>query len=655
MPNAEEIVTEEEKRKTEADKQRGMIQRFNMRLRKSSQAKAEKVKLWNLLDTFDRGEQWKGAPIPPWIPKPVTNMIKYVRTTKRANLTSNIPSAKFYSNYQSDDWLITQLQKAYEFVWELNKMPMVVRRCIDRSILQGTAVVYVYNDDREINGRYYGEGDINNQLYRGDIKVKRIPLGHFFPDPDATCLYDCKWITVTENVPVETIKNNPTYQEYAGQKLTNWVNGTIDREDAHNGQIFDRDVNIGDGAPSVSGDEMVTLYTHYERYLGKDHRWHLDITYYLHDADFILYRIEDAMPNEYPFAVLYDEEEENDFFGTSTCMDIIENQKIINRVQQTASIIGVLHQNPQKVVSKQAGLNAQEVAQTGTLPGKTYAVNGDPSAAIHILRPPEIPRGLFDLDNAVKANVKDMTGITEAYTGESVGSLTTSTGVSDLIERATIRDRDKMKQIDEFVERISHLIMLFIVHTWTDEREMMRIQPDGEPMYEDFKPVDPEIARELSWRVRSNIYAASPTTAAKKNQDADTLMQMELQFQPKQQGLPSIITPMEWLQMKDIDPQMKALIMQRMQNELAQQQEKEQQMTVDNLLQLAQMISNMQLQGLPPEQIQMEAMQMAEQLLGQSAPQGVEGHPAPTAGQAPEQAAFQSNTSDVAMQNMMQG
>jgi hypothetical protein len=66
-----------------------------------------------------------------------------------------------------------------------------------------------------------------------------------------------------------------------------------------------------------------------------------------------VYRIDDFKPSIYPFAVLYDEEEDNSFWGTSTAMDMLENQKIINKTAQAASIIGTLHQNPQKVVLRE--------------------------------------------------------------------------------------------------------------------------------------------------------------------------------------------------------------------------------------------------------------------------------------------------------------
>ncbi|WP_164703629.1 hypothetical protein, partial [Escherichia coli] len=168
---------------------------------------------------------------------------------------------------------------------------------------------------------------------------------------------------------------------------------------------------------------MVTLHIHWERYRNEEGRWQVDVSYFLWNTDFLLYRIVDFKPSVYPFAVFYDEEDDNSFWGTSVSMDILENQKVINKTAQAASIIGTLHQNPQKVVLRESGINAAEMSRTGTLPGKVWTSN-IPNA-VETIQPPDIPKGLFEIEDRMKADIKEIAGINEAYVGESVGSLTT--------------------------------------------------------------------------------------------------------------------------------------------------------------------------------------------------------------------------------------
>lgn len=552
------------------------VQQYYQRFHKAELYKAELHKRWQVLDEFDRGEQWKNVNVPPWIPKPVTNLIRFVRTLKRANLASAIPKPTFYAEYPEDKDMVNVLQLAHDHVWEREHLDRVVRRSIDRSLLQGTAIAMVYTDDTFVGGKYYSKGDQRNQLFQGDIKVKRIPNPNFFPDPDAYELDMCKYIEITEILPINTVQNTKIFVEYCKEngtydKLMNFKSPQLEMDSDADGTIFERDhTPENTNLLNISGDFLITVHQHWERYIGEDNQWHVDVSYYIRNSDFFLLRIEDVKPCEYPFAVLYDEPEEQDFWGTSTAMDILENQKIVNKVQQISSILGVLHQNPQKVVLRESGINAQELARTGTLPGKVWTSNiANP---IELVEPMPIPKELFDLDDRTQKNIKDTVGVNEAYTGQSVGSLTTSTGVNDLIDRATIRDKDKMVEIDCFVERISHLIILFVIHKWDRARTIASIQPNGDVTYDKWTPWGDDAKENISWRIKSDVYSKAPSTQASRRQQANQLLQTQAQGNYQ----PAVITPEEYIRMMEFD--LSADILKRMDKDreiLAQQQQQQ--------------------------------------------------------------------------------
>lgn len=595
---------------TPLDVQSNLVQKYTIRFRKAQQAVVPKHGLWSKLDIFDRGDQWKDTALPPWVPKPVSNWIRFVRTIKRANLASAIPSAHYTAKDSQYAPEMELLQRAYEHVWQTEKVPRVIRRSIDRSIVQGTAIACVYSDEAYVGGTYVKENSPKNALFHGKICVKRFPNANFFPDPDASSLEDCKYIETTEdNVPLAAVKANKKFREYAGEKLTNLTTSMLSTDIDENGRIYRRDIDPGENGQNPIGDETVTIHTHWERYINENGAWQLDISYYLSGADFLLYRVENVKPGVYSFAVLYDEEEEQDFWGTSTAMDLFENQKIVNRVGQTAAIIGVLHQNPQKVVSRESGINAQDLARTGTMPGKVWTANGDPSQAIHSIEPPEIPKGLFDLDDRISAGIKERAGINEAYTGQSVGSLTTSTGVNALIERATIRDKDKMIQIDAFVEQISDLIILHIMYKWKQRRPITTIQPDGQPSYDIFEPLTDDVIKNLEWIGRSDVYAKSPTTQALRKQQADNLLSIQGQYQFD----PPVIIPEEWIRFQDFD--MKEEILRRMKKDRERMEREKAVNMAQMLTQLSDVISQHKAQGLAPQEVQKVALQAAEEML----------------------------------------
>jgi hypothetical protein len=604
-------VTDEKKSVSLAkdEEERNLVSSMITRFNKAETAYESKRKVWNMLDKFDRGEQWVDQVLPPWVPTPVTNYIRYVRTLKRANLASAIPEAHYTATDEKYKADMDMLQKAYKYVWQTEKVQRTIRRCIDRTIIQGTSVAVVYSDESYVGGNYHGKGNPNNSLFRGRICVRRYPIGNFFPDPDGYRIDDCKYVELTENLTLKEIKANKKFKEHAGKALSDLNIDMLESTDSANGQIFDRENGPGRGTQSVLGDEMVTVHIHWEQYFNEKGARQVDVTYYIPQVQLILYRAEDVKPSTYPFALLYDEEEENDIFGTSTAMDIFNNQKIINRTSQTASVMGVLNQNSQKVVSKQSGINAQEMARTGTMPGKVWVTNDRPSESVHILKPDDIPKGLFELEDRLKNDIKDMVGINEAYTGQSVGSLTTSTGVNALIERATIRDKDKMIQIDEFVERISDLIIMNIMYKWKEKRPITTFNRNNTAVFQTYEPLNDDAIKNMQWICKSDIYAVAPTTQAIRKQQADDLMQKQGQFNYD----PPIITPEEWLRFQDFD--MKDEIIARMKMDRERMEKEKALKSAQIIVQTAEVIRQNIAKGMPVQQAQQIAQEAAQKLL----------------------------------------
>lgn len=643
QPEAQEPVNQPDDSMT-VEEERALIMKAERRFRLASDGMGEHHKLWRLIDLFDRSRQWDSVNIPVWVPKPITNLIRYVRTTKRANLAQNIPTSTFIPLTPLDAPLVKQIQKAYDHLWDEEKISMTCRRCVDRALLHGTSIAYVYAEEN-IRGKYYGDDNENNQLYRYCIKVKKLNNANFYIDPTAYNLYEAKYITITENLAFSDVKNNKTFREFAGKKLKDLTWADIQRENSAAGDIFDRDNTKSDASNQEElGDEMCTLHIHWERYRNEDGAWQVDVSYFLWNTDFLLYRIEDFKPSIYPFAVFHDEEEDNSFWGTSTAMDMLENQKIINKTSQAASIIGTLHQNPQKVVLRESGINAAEMSRTGTLAGKVWTSNVP--NAVEVIQPPDIPKGLFDIEDRMKADIKDMAGITEAYTGESVGSLTTSTGVDSLIDRSTVRDRDKSLQIDDFVEQLSNILVQFILVYWQEPRPLMTRKRNGSPDYDQWQPVPFNVIDNLEWRVRSDVYAKAPITAASKSQQADNLMQLQGQFQYD----PPIITPEEWIEMKDFPN--KEDILARMEEDRVNKQNQDMQGLTDQILQIIGQAQALKAQGLTHDNVNQQIAPMVQELAQATFTTGQNQGSANTMSGA---SAPVGTTSPTAMGNMTQG
>ncbi len=612
--NLEQRIEEDKKQREERDKvdQKVVkkIKTFEQRFNKSDQATADLRKGWKVMDIFDRGKQWDNVSLPPWIPKPVHNMIRYTRTWKRANLAGNIPAAHYSPMIKSQAKAVEMVQRAYKHVWDTERVPYMIRRCIDRMFLQGTSIAYVYDTD-DVDGIYKGN-DKDDRLYMGAVKVKRFSNLNFFPDPDAYDIESCRYIDITMPMTVDEVKNNKQFKKYAGDKLKGLRKST-GSGDNEAGTTLEREHDYTNNQQPVDGDDRIIVHVHFEKDFNEAGDEVINQYYYAAGNNFFLDVIEDIQPSVFPFVILRDEEEDNDFWGSATAADYLEKQKILNKTEQTASIIATLYQNPQRVVARESGINGQQMARNGTEPGKVWVSNIEPSRAVHELRPIDIPAGLFEMKDRAIADIKDYSGMNEAYTGDSVGSLTTSTGVNSLIERSTIRDRDKMKQIDLFVEQLSDLIVLFIIEKWKDKRPVINVGQAGKVTEHEY---DPEVIKKigpknLKWFVRSDVFASAPITQALKKQQADQLMQVQQQFQVN----PPLITLEEWLHAQDFDN--KQEILERMRSDQEALDEKESRDFATLAMQLADSIRQQLSAGLPQEEVMNQATEMAKEMLQQ--------------------------------------
>lgn len=498
-------------------------------LEKFQQAKRQRQKKdskWKELDAFDRGEQWDlgDTKMPPWVPKPVTNYIHLVKTTKRAALAVENPEAMIMGQSLEDHMMAKDLQKVFSFVWDQIKARKYTREALETSKLLGTGIIEIYYDTG--NGQVKGG---KGGRYEGEIKMRQIDSASFYPDPNAFRIEDCEFIHVRRRRPVAWVE-----KEFGVTDIKSSEDAPSER-----GEIYQRDYS------SERKDKIVDLHVHYEKVANNSEvgGFKYQVTYVAGDK--IVRETQDLKPNCYPFSILYDYPQRQDFWGQSTCELILDNQKLINKVESIMALIGVLLQNPQKVIDRRSGIDPVEATKFSSSPGHVWVVNGDPARAMIWQQPPQIPQQLFNLADQARANVREITGLTEAYMGQSVGSLQTSSGVNSLIERSTMRDRDQMYDYELFVEDLSNIIIQFIGEYYTEKR-IARItgETDQEPEFIEFIGSD---FKDLAYDIKVDVSAKTPISRLKKQDELDKIITLQGQMKYE----PSLITPQEYMRESD--------------------------------------------------------------------------------------------------------
>lgn len=557
------------------------------RYRRARNKRQKKDSMWKELDAFDRNEQWDLESAPPWLPKPVTNFIHLVKNTKRAALAMENPTGKLRPVSPAGIQRVEQLNKGFQYAWERIKARKVVRQNIETAKLLGTGIAYVYWDENK-EGRMGTtvQGDEGYQ-FEGEIGVRELDVATFYPDPTAFSIDECQYICVRERKSKEWYKSvfKKIFEDMG-------VNAPEER-----GEIYLRDYD------TEQNKDIIDLLSYYEKTANAEGGYDYTVEYVV-NGKYVEGSKKKLRPNRYPFAILYDFPQRQDIWGLSTCYFILDNQKIINKVESIIAMIGTLMQNPQKIVSEQSGIDPVQVTTYGSLPGFTIKANGDPTRAIHYVVPPQIPMALFNLLENAKNNIREITGLTEAYLGQTVGSLQTSSGVQSLIERATMRDRDQMYDIELYIEDLSKLILDFMVEYYEEPR-MIRVMGESPDQY-DFEWFTGKDYRDLDYDIFLDVSSKAPVTRMREANEAKELLNMQGQY-GGQFGT-SIITPQEAIKMMDImnkDEIIKRMDMEEMRNR------------TEEAMQIAQMMTEALASGVDPQEAYNMGIQMFEQMEAQ--------------------------------------
>lgn len=531
--------------------------------------------IWEELDKFDRGEQWQGN-IPPWIPKPVTNMVHLVKTTKRAAFAIENPTGVLRPLSPGDRQNVDDLNKVKNYVWEKTNSRGVIREILETGKLLGDGIIQVYWEENELGG---GTGN----RHEGEIKVVQVDPSSFFPDPSAHTLEDCEYIHVVRRRSIDWVKNHPKFKSKASELTPTSSSGE------EIGEIYTRDET------TTGREKIIDFHSHYYIDYASDGEKEYRVAYLAGDK---LLHDQALQPNCFPFEKYSDYPQRQDFWSKSSCEYVLDNQKLLNKVEQIIAVIGTMLQNPQSIVSKASGIRATEAKKYSQAPGHVFVTNGSPAEAMIWRQPPQIPQALFNLAEQAKQNIREITGITQSYTGESVGSLQTSAGVSQMIERATMRDRDQMFDLEQFIEKYVRLLIKFVTSYYEEERFLRVLNPDESDM-EFFAFVGTEYDT-VDYDFHVDVSSELPMSKQRQLEEAEKLLNLQGQYQFD----PPIITTREFMRMSRFAKSDEILERMTFDEENSLQQ---------IMMQAVEMLQDAEVNDLPVE----EAMGMAEQMIAQ--------------------------------------
>ena len=203
-----------------------------------------------------------------------------------------------------------------------------------------------------------------------------------------------------------------------------------------------------------------------------------------------------------------------------------------------------------------------------------------------------------------------MSGVDAVYLGRSYGSIQTTGGVSQAIDRATMRDNNRIKSIDGFIHKELEIIAQFFILNGGKETFYPQTVNQRDEAANQELTFDPTV---LATRqdIAIEVSNCAPRSNASYEEAAQKLFELQMKYAPGQKGYPDIITPEELVNWLNIPKPQKTVLLERMSAQM-------QNMKVEEYTAVLTAIGTLTQGGMPVEQaVQEVAKQIEMSAMGQ--------------------------------------
>lgn len=481
-------------------------------------------KRMRLLDGTDKGELWKvcKAKFPPYQLLPDTNFVSYVKSNILASLYTVAKSAQLVPTDENDVEFCERMNVAIEHDWDKNNVGFYMFLAGERAALTNLGITQVvWDEDKK------------------QVGYKNIDPIHFMRDPNSEDLKSAGYCMVYQSFNKHWFMQSKLYAKVFKEKIIDkkWHASTENVPDYH-------------GKPSVgdSGKDY-NLFIHWIR----NEKGGIDEFHTIDNEVLLLFK-QDIKPNMFPFAELYCNLPGSSLVGSSEPAKIFANNLVYNLMDSIAYTSIYKNQRPPKFVSTQSGLNLAAFTKHGNEADRTFIVNGDASRAVHYHQFPEVAKELPNMQQTMGFNIKNMSGVDDRYTGRDTGSIITTGGTEEMLNRVTLIDTPKIMNYEKYTRTLTELTVRTMAEYSPDRTYVVVDDERSTPEKTVFKTIkisadefDPDAVFEYSIQISSEL----PKNKQRVQAWANNMMEKQMQYQ--QQGLSiDVITPQEWIRCQDV-------------------------------------------------------------------------------------------------------
>lgn len=503
-----------------------------------------------LLDAAERSRLWQAisAKFPKWQIQPDSNWVSYVKSNLVASIYTVTKGASLLPTCDEDREIIENLNIALEYIWDIADVGYYQMQAGSNAALFNIGITQVgWNPD--------AQGGSGKSFYKGDLVLKNISPLHYMRDPFAENLENAAYVITFEKLHKTAIlgdsRYNEKFSEYLHNKIANQALGA-----AMNDPIVPlHDVNPENFKTDENYYKVITYFTKYNDAEGNVKIAEIHTL----DNDLILWYKPEIKPNQFPFVELFCNLPEGDVVGTSECAKILSNNIAYNMVNSMLLTGVYKNYHPTKFISSASGLNIATFSKYGNEPDKAFVVNGDASRAVHYLEQPQPSSAELNAIGILASDLQKTSGVDDRYTGRDTGSVLTTGGVEDMLDRVTVVDTPKIANYERYTKQLTQLILANFV-AFSMKRTYFK-KDVVKNTYNSFEVDYKALAKDIVFHYAISISSELPKNKQRVAAMANTLMEKQMQYAQNQQG-PELITTEEWLQLQDFP--FKELMLKRM-------------------------------------------------------------------------------------------
>ena len=520
--------------------------------------KTEQARVFKILDAADHSDIWKifNRKIPAYVQTPTNNPINIIKEATKASIMPTSFQGEFRALDANAKDIANTCTKYFSMKWEASDMDRVNSEAADYAFLHGTSGVLFGWTDNIID--YTDVSNYFNPAKHTQFQARAYHPSNIFPDPSATTVDEMRYIFFAERKSKSFLKSIARFQD-----------AMLSIESA-NDPYGNVNANYILDASKKNMSETVTFLTCYKRVLRKNVDPATGIERYSPKVDVIymagkniLDVAKDIEPNIIPFVPLYDEPVPNNFWGISKCYKVLSLVVTLNQLDSVEATSYLKNQNPAEFINSLAGLNIADYQNKRDNPNAAFTVNCDPKLVQAFATRPELPKTLDSFRQYLLEEIASISGVDAAYLGRSYGSIQTTGGVEQAVDRATMRDTNRIKNIDKFVRKEIEIMCQFYIAKGQAESFYFKPNQVGHDEAGQVLQFDPTalIARE---DIEISVSNAAPRSNQSYEDAAMALLELQMKYNPSEKGYADFITPEEVINWMNIPRAQKSAIIDRM-------------------------------------------------------------------------------------------